>query len=296
MSDMTKIEWCDHTFSPWEGCKRVSTGCANCYAAALSKRWGHRVWDGDDARTMRSLDYWKKPFLWDKHARSAGKKSLVFCGSMCDVFDEFDSDQVRKERKRLWMVIENTRYLMWLLLTKRPQNIMSMIPRRQGKYPFHWPPRCWEYDPPANVCYMTSIEDQATEELRVDELCRVPAYYRGLSVEPLLEKVDLHLNKVVPMDIGWKAPRPRRRELISWIIVGGESGAKARPCALTWLDDVVAQATAASIPVFVKQWGTCPHFYENMPYPHLRDYKGGDPKEWPVCLNVRQTPAAFFMV
>jgi hypothetical protein len=82
----------------------------------------------------------------------------------------------------------------------------------------------------------------------------------------------------------------------SWVIVGGESGAGARPFDLAWARAIVAQCKAAGVPVFVKQLGAKPirlardgdGFHE---VPALRNKKGGDPAEWPEDLRVREFPA-----
>src|SRR5262249_36325230 len=104
--------------------------------------------------------------------------------------------------------------------------------------------------PLRNVWAMTSVENQEYAERRIPELLKVPAHIRGLSVEPLLEPVDLRLEE------GWQ-PRGkgtewfRRADGIHWVIGGGESGPRARSCHLKWIRDLVRQCREAGVACFV---------------------------------------------
>jgi protein gp37 len=170
------------------------------------------------------------------------------------------------------------------------------------------------YWPLPNVWLGTSCENQAAADERIPHLLRCPAAVRFLSCEPLLGPVDLS---------PWLTVGPREIELrdisdggcvirrnphggFGWVIVGGESGPKARPCDIAWIRSIRDQCTAAGVACFVKQLGAIPYM-DNRPWlrmtmfcgeksgkPYmvaLRDPKGGDPAEWPADLrNVRQWP------
>lgn len=136
MSDTTRIEWCDHTFSPWWGCSRVSPACRSCYAEAWASRWGHEVWRRGGPRRMLSDAAWARPLKWNRDARRAGVPARVFCASMADVFE--DHPQLPEPRKRLWDLIEATPDLHWQLLTKRAGNVAGMVP-----WGGSWPPNVW---------------------------------------------------------------------------------------------------------------------------------------------------------
>jgi protein gp37 len=112
-----------------------------------------------------------------------------------------DHPTVEQERCKLWPLIEQTPMLNWVLLTKRPQNILQMVP--------------WSGAFPHNVWIGTSVENQRRANERIPVLLAVPAVVRFLSCEPLLEAVDLS---------AWLP-------FLQWVIVGGESGAAARPMA-----------------------------------------------------------------
>jgi len=142
---------------------------------------------------------------------------------MADVFEDMLS--VREARNQLWKTIEETPMLDWLLLTKRPENMLRLSP--------------WQTVWPENVWAMTSVENQEQAEKRIPILVSVPSVIRGLSVEPLIGPVDL---------------RPWINE-IHWVIVGGESGAKARPMNPEWVYEIKRQCTEAKVPFFFKQWG-----------------------------------------
>ena len=128
MGATTKIEWCDHTFSPWKGCQKVSPGCDHCYAEGIAKRWGQLdTWGPGATRQPQSDHYWQQPLTWNAKALREGVRPRVFCASMCDVFD----NQAPQEwRERLWDLIANTPNLDWLLLTKRPENILKVLASR----------------------------------------------------------------------------------------------------------------------------------------------------------------------
>lgn len=113
--------------------------------------------------------------------------------------------------------------------------------------------------PLSNVWLMTSVEDQAAADARIPELLATPASVRGLSCEPLLGPLELGrwCDFDRTMREGVRAPGDGDSAL-DWVIVGGESGAQARPCDLAWIRGVVAQCRAAGAPVFVKQLGARP--------------------------------------
>ncbi len=231
MAESTAIAWTDHTFNPWQGCAKVSPACDHCYAESLSKRVGHpERWGVDGERAVTSDGYWRNPLRWDAKAAAAGRPSLVFCASMADVFeDRRDLDPVRE---RLWELIARTPNLIWQLLTKRPENIYGSVPLR-------W---TWEggVDWPTNVWVGTTVEDQASADLRIPHLIQIPAPVRFLSCEPLLERVSLR----------WAA-----YEDIGWVIVGGESGGGFRPLDVENARVLRDECERAGVPFFFKQHG-----------------------------------------
>jgi protein gp37 len=243
MGKNSKIAWKDHTFNPWWGCTRVSAGCDSCYAEGVSKRFGFDVW-GDKPRRFFGDNYWRGPLKWNAEAAAAGVRQRVFCGSMCDVFEDLpNSDRDEDARTRLFQMIEQTPSLTWMLLTKRPENMIRMAPHH------------WESGWPHNVWAMTTVENQEMAELRILELLRVPAVVRGLSCEPLLCQIDLYNDRR-----DWIGPIGRRGAIpvcrgIQWVIAGGESGPGARPMHPDWARSIRDQCRAASLPFFFKQWG-----------------------------------------
>jgi protein gp37 len=225
MGENSKIEWTDHTFNPWIGCTKVSPGCQNCYAEALSKRYGKDVWGPGRPRQRTSEGYWRAPLKWDRDAGVEGLRRRVFCASMADVFDEAVGDIWRRE---LFALIARTINLEWLVLTKRPAVAAAWT-------------EC--YGP--NVWIGTSVEDQKRLELRVPALLLVPARITFLSCEPLLGPLDLESALV---DGG-----------VDWVIVGGESGPGARPMDLAWARDIREQCARVGVAYFFKQLGGAGH-------------------------------------
>ncbi len=225
MGKDSAIEWTHHSFNPWVGCTKVSSACDHCYAESWAKRAGSpELWTGDRRRT--SAANWRQPLKWNREAEAAGVRARVFCASLADVFD----NRVPAEwRVDLWALIQATRALDWLLLTKRPQLIARMLPGE-------WRGHGWR-----NVWLGVTAEDAEQYRRRWHHLAAIPTALRFLSYEPALGPIgDLEL---------WRERAPE------WIICGGESGPKARPMQPGWARDVRAQCRAAGRRFFFKQWG-----------------------------------------
>ena len=319
MGTHTAIEWCDFTFNPWRGCAKVSPGCTNCYAEAMSKRNPAVLgtWGKDGTRAIGTDAYWRQPLKWNRDAAKAGERRRVFCASLADVFE--DRPDLVEPRFRLFAIIERTPALDWLLLTKRPENIERLWPA--GSVGLLGAPNIW---------LGTTVEDQDRADERIPRLLATPAAVRFLSVEPLLGPVDLFDVDGVASQADPLGPFPA--EKIDWVIVGGESGPGARPCDVDWIRSVVGQCRKAGVPCFVKQTGAYvtdrndagfdamsevwadgedagrpvrpgawpePLDVEDDEYQdhqgasvrvRLSDRKGGDPAEWPTDLRVREFP------
>lgn len=227
MSENSKIEWTDNTFNPWEGCVKISPACDNCYAAARDNRLHQGAnWGKDAARFPHTDSYWRQPLKWNRDAEASGKRARVFCGSLCDVME--DRPDLQRYRERLYLLIERTPNLDWLLLTKRPQNFRRFLPES------------WLETPLPNVWGMTTVESN-TYHWRIDALIATPFAIRGLSCEPLLE--NLRIEKQLGTG------------LINWVIAGGESGRSARPSHPDWIRSLRNQCQAAGVSFFFKQWG-----------------------------------------
>lgn len=247
MGAATGIGWTDHTFNPWWGCERVSPGCQHCYAETLANRFGHG-WGKSAPRRFFGPKHWAEPIAWNAAAERAGRPALVFCASMADAFE--DRPDLVEPRLQLFDLIDRTPWLRWQLLTKRPANVLSMVPRE------------WFGRFPANVWIGTTAEDQQRADERIAELVRIPAVVRFVSCEPLLAPLDLSAWLPARFDpdvafrtdgTGWVFdPRPSG---VSWVIVGGESGPNFRPMVPGHASYVCAQVRAARVPLFFKQWG-----------------------------------------
>jgi len=254
VSGTTKIEWTDHTFNPWWGCVKVSPGCDHCYAEGDAKRYGHQVWGKDAPRRFLSDHHWAQPLRWNRDAANAGERRGVFCASMADVFEE--RDDLDPLRERLWDVIRQTPCLDWQLLTKRPDVMRRELPADLASL--------------QNVWLGTTVES-ADYLWRIEKLLSIDcAGPRWISYEPALGPVNFRPYFTTGI-----------RGHIEWIIIGGESGAGARPFDPAWAAQTIADGAALGVAVFLKQFGS---------RLKLRDYKGGDMSEWPEHLRVRQYP------
>lgn len=275
MAENSKIQWTDHTFNPWIGCMKISPGCKECYAETLMTRktkWANTWGPAESTERIRTTEqYWQQPLKWAKQAFLDQVRPKVFCASLADVFE--DNDALIEWRLELFIVIRATPQLDWLILTKRPDVARHFFRLRPDLlYP--------------NIWLGTSIEDQQRADERIPELLKIPAPIRFLSVEPMLDEINLRpyiLEKAGP---AWAGSNPSPG--IDWVIVGGESGPRARPFDVTWAFDLLNQCAQARIPVFMKQLGDNPQ-WNGVPF-GTKAKKGGDPGEWPASLQIRQFP------
>lgn len=242
----SKIQWCDHTFNPWMGCTKVSTGCKHCYAETMmDKRWGKVKWGPQGERVRTSPANWNKPLKWNDDHVDGQPRQRVFCGSLCDVFE--DIHYLNHWRFDLFDLIERTPNLDWLLLTKRPENVMEMVPASWGVDQAGFPDNVW---------VGTSVENQETADVRIPSLLTIPAKVRFLSCEPLLSEVNIvdqpywdwrYTYDYFQLAFGISTPP------IDWVIVGGESGPGFRPMQTEWVKSLMKQCARAGIAFFMKQ-------------------------------------------
>ena len=224
MGSRTAIEWTNATWNPTTGCRKVSPGCDHCYAATMAKRlkaMGNPRYqkDGPDGPGFGlTLHYDKvsEPLTWRV-------PRLVFVNSMSDLFHADVPDAFVAE---VWQTMAAAPQHQFQILTKRPRRMSRLVGRiveRHGILP--------------NVWLGTSIEsDDYT--WRTNWVRRTPAAVRFLSLEPLLGPLSL-------LDLS----------AIDWVIVGGESGPKARPMSLEWVRDIRDRCRASDVPFFLKQLG-----------------------------------------
>lgn len=266
MAKETKIAWANGTFNPWRGCSKVSAACKFCYAEGWAKRTGKRIWGSGVPREHASESYWKQPIKWNAEAAANKKPFRVFCSSLADVCE--DRDDLLEPRARLMRLIETTPALTWLLCTKRPENFLPFFGRR-------WC-RSW----PRNVWALTTVENNDAAKLRLPHLAEVPAAVIGVSYEPALEEVNFAEHNA-------ELALPRS---LDWIIVGGESGAGARPFHLDWARNAQVDAATLEAAFFFKQMGARP-YDSGMPLGRsLFSPKGDDPADWPADLRVQEFP------
>lgn len=260
MGETTTISWTDHTFSPWWGCTKITapadegSACDHCYAAALAHRYGHDVWGKDAPRRELSDANWAKPLRWERLAAAEGRPHLVFCGSMCDVFEHRVPDDLGARRARLWELVDATPHLIWQFLTKRPEWVPTMVPR-------HWMHGGW----PDNAWLGATVEAPRFARIRLPRLLKIPAPIRFVSMEPLLAGIDLA--RWLPDRYSgddsyrWECQAHGMAECdqtpecagVQWVIVGGESGSPRRTLDHDDARAIRDQCAVAGVPYFFKQ-------------------------------------------
>ena len=219
MSLGSSIEWTDATWNPVRGCTKITSGCAHCYAETFAERFrgvpGHPYEQGFDLRLVP--EKLAEPLKW-------AKPSMIFVNSMSDLFHEGVPDDYVVAVAR---VMQRADWHHFQVLTKRSERLRDLL---RTKLAF-----VREY---RHIWWGVSVENRKQGLPRVDHLRDAPAAVRFLSIEPLLE------------DLGKLNLRG-----IHWVIVGGESGAGARPMARQWVISVRDQCARANVPFFFKQWG-----------------------------------------
>ena len=273
----TKIEWTDATWNPVTGCTKVSPGCAHCYAEAVAPR------------TFRGRPFTDVRFHPERLNQPRGwrKPRRVFVNSMSDLFhDDLSFDQI----DQIFYVMSATPRHTYQILTKRHERMRRYLSFRGPGYFYNTDsgnPSAW---PLPNVWLGVSVENQAMADERIPLLLSTPAAVRFISAEPLLGPINLWpyvcTRSSVDDGITPMVGSPR----LDWVIVGGESGSGARPCAVRWIRKVMQDCRPAGVPVFVKQLGRIPYWDRDDTTLYLRDRKGGDPSEWPADLRVREMP------
>lgn len=235
MSQLSRIEWTDATWNPTTGCRKVSPGCDNCYAATLAKRlkaMGNSRYqnDGPDGPGFGLTLHWDKidePLSWKKPKR-------VFVNSMSDLFHpSVPLEFVLK----CFEVMAEAAVHQFQVLTKRPTYMARAVPRMLKELGLS--------EPPANIWLGTSVENQEWADKRIPPLLDTPAVVRFLSCEPLL----------APVDLTSYLPPAATDGRIHWVIVGGESGPNHRPFDIAWARSIRQQCRGASVPFFFKQVG-----------------------------------------
>lgn len=311
----TKIQWTDETINPIVGCSKISAGCENCYAATAAKSARLQQfeqyklvgnWDGTvqfvESQLLKPLS-WKQP-------------KMIFLFSMADPFhvnvpDEWihrvmamillcpqHTFQILTKRSERMMNYFNQPNL-WEVWTIIAENLLQIAePKFRGTVNLnrHFSNR----NMPKNLWLGVSVENQKAADSRIKHLRHTNATVRFLSCEPLLEPITLFdVDGTVSQSFieFWPREMQYPADVIDWVIVGGESGAKARPCHLDWIRSIVKQCQSAEIPVFVKQLGS--NAIDSVPYidgvalAHHQiktsDRKGSDISQF-ADINFRQFP------
>jgi protein gp37 len=270
----TSIEWATKVWNPLRGCSKVSEGCHNCYAMRQAHRFSGQgmpyegltrateygpQWTGN---VKLVPDMLVQPLKWQRPER-------IFVNSMSDLFHQEVPDDF------IWSVFEimaQSQQHTFQILTKRPERMKEMLTNRfwrdlgTPKRPFFArivKGEQREGDMPClpNVWLGVSVENQKSADERIPLLLQTQAAIRFLSMEPLLGHVDLSAEYLTSKLGSFPFPklhpihRTRFINLIDWVIVGGESGHKARPMHPDWVRSIRDQCQEAGVPFFFKQNG-----------------------------------------
>ena len=218
MTQRTGIEWTDATWNPATGCTKISPGCDNCYAERFAERW--RGTSGHPYET--GFDLRLHPTRLD-HPLKLKRPSFIFVNSMSDLFHK---DIPFHFIDLVFDTMERANWHVFQVLTKRSAILKRYVAARYRSQRV-----------PEHIWLGVSLENEQ-QLSRLRHLQEANVGTRFLSIEPLLAPVgELDLTG------------------ISWVIVGGESGPRAREIKLEWVRAIRDQCLPAEVAFFFKQWG-----------------------------------------
>jgi protein gp37 len=236
---MSKIEWTDITINPIVGCSKISPGCYHCYAEKMAYRLKcmgvkkyQAVVDENGWTGKIGVDF------SDTFKKLPKKPKKIFVSSMGDLFHE----KVNwNDQYKIFEMAYLYQYHTFILLTKRPQNLLryydSIFFHLKRNYNFGG-----EYR--ENIWLGVTAENQKRADERIPILLQIPAAVRFVSVEPMLERVNIFSGKYIDIN---------NPQWVDWVICGPETGPGARPCKPEWIEDLYEQCKAAGVPFFDKR-------------------------------------------
>jgi len=218
MADNSAIEWTDATWNPVTGCTQITAGCDNCYALRFAERFRGvpgHPFESGFDLTLRP-ERIGQPLTWRR-------SRMIFVNSMSDLFHKAVP---REFVNQVFDTMERADWHVFQVLTKRSSLMRDYLRSRYADRPA-----------PEHIWLGVSVEE-ARAKSRVSHLRAAPAGVRFLSVEPLIGPVG-------EIDLSG----------IHWVIVGGESGPRARPMEAAWVRDIRRQCEEQQVAFFFKQWG-----------------------------------------
>lgn len=234
----TKIEYLDFTWNPIAmRCTPISDGCENCWHLAMANRLKN-INPGMTSEERRAYGG-GPPFLRPQEVNAPSrrkKRSRIGVQFMGDLFHENIKTSVEDT---ILQVIYGAYWHTFLILTKRPKNMKDCFDTYNESFLSF-----------KNLWLGVTAENQKRAGERIPILLQIPAAVRFVSLEPLLEPISLKK---------WLWPQEEEDAGvttigdINWLILGCESGPKRRPCKIEWMENIIDQADAARVPVFVKQ-------------------------------------------
>ncbi len=269
MGTNSKIEYVNHSLNFWIGCTPVSAGCDNCYAHSGMKMYGK----DPTVVTRTSRAIWRQPLVKERATGNYKWKlgDKIFVCSWSDFFHK-DADKWRTEA---WDLMRKRPDLNWVIVTKRIERAA------------HWIPLNWDW---SNRTLIVTCENQKKADERMPQLLKLrglfPNLTLGVSLEPLLGSTDIFIAQKRERLACAVAGRPTTHldnptPLPDWVIVGAETGPKARYCPIEWIESIVEQCKAAGVLCFVKavHLGTPEKFKISK-----------DMSEWPASVRYRELP------
>lgn len=267
---MTKIPWTEQTINPIVGCSKVSPGCENCYAEKMASRLNTMYVSGYSDLIIKNWKWTGRTCFIESVLEKPLRRKKPTMYFVCSMGDFWHPSVEPFWRSRVYEVVRKCPQHIFQFLTKRPELIID------------WPADL------SNSWLGVTVENQAMADKRIPKLMQIPAAVRFVSVEPLLEGVEIEeylpqydyrptyeYYRVVYPDCGDKPIKIKNG--IDWVIIGCESGTGRRPCKQGWISSLRTECRHAGVPVFVKQI-------------EVNGKVSKDPSEWPGHLRIQQWP------
>ncbi len=207
-------------WNPWHGCKKISSGCRNCYVYRRDESIGK------DASIVTKTGDYNLPLKRNKHKEY---KLQPFDGTVFTCMtSDFFLEEADNWRSECWRMMRERPDLQFAIITKRIHRFLDCIPEDWGEgYP--------------NVSIYCTVENQEMADYRLPIYLNLPICHKHICHEPMLGPINIE--------------RYLAAGQIDYVLCGGESGPNARPCHYEWVLAVREQCMKYGVAFHFKQTG-----------------------------------------
>ena len=235
-------------WNPWHGCIQKSAGCQNCYMYFLDKQRGK-----NGATIFKVQHHFDYPLQKDKtgHYKVKSGEQLRVC-----MTSDFFLEQADSWRSEAWNIIKKRPDVIFFLLTKRPERVLSCLPKDWNEG--------WE-----NIFFNVSCENQQMVDERLPLLKNLPFQHKGVMVAPFIGAVSLF---------------PYLKDgFIEQVIAGGENYEGSRPLKYEWVKALYDECVQTDVKFAFIETGT--YFEKQGKIYHIKDKRLQSEMAWKSKLQ-----------